>query len=272
MEKLLRIGEAAKLFCVSVGTLRHYEKSGILKPEYIDESTGYRYYGARQFEALNTIRYLRALDMPLPQIAEFLKNRDVDVIEEKLKRQKELVRKKIRQLEIIEKKIDNRLNKLAEVQSCRLDEISVIESKPQRIVRIYDSVKLKSYLDLENSIRRLEGKQHESVVFLGKVGVGISEEHLKKREFNSYDCIFLLLDDEDEFDGECETLPSEKCVSLTFRGSHESAAERYARLLDFAEKHDMRISGYSREITVIDYGLTNDTDKFVTEILIPVKA
>lgn len=34
----------------------------------------------------------------------------------------------------------------------------------------------------------------------------------------------------------------------------------------------MQISGYSREITVIDYGLTNDTDKFVTEILIPVKA
>ena len=67
-------------------------------------------------------------------------------------------------------------------------------------------------------------------------------------------------------------LSSGKYVSFTFRGSHESAAERYAHLLDFAEKHDMRIGGYSREITVIGYGLTNDTDKFVTEILIPVKA
>lgn len=29
--------------------------------------------------------------------------------------------------------------------------------------------------------------------------------------------------------------------------------------------------GFSREITLIDYGLTNDTEKFVTEITIPVR-
>lgn len=33
----------------------------------------------------------------------------------------------------------------------------------------------------------------------------------------------------------------------------------------------LKIVGSSREITMIDYGLTNDTEKFVTEITIPVK-
>ena len=33
----------------------------------------------------------------------------------------------------------------------------------------------------------------------------------------------------------------------------------------------MQIIGFSREITLIDYGITNDTEKFVTEICIPVK-
>ena len=33
----------------------------------------------------------------------------------------------------------------------------------------------------------------------------------------------------------------------------------------------MEIAGFSREITLIDYGITNDQDKFVTEICIPVK-
>ena len=32
----------------------------------------------------------------------------------------------------------------------------------------------------------------------------------------------------------------------------------------------MQISGFSREITLIDYGVTNDTEKFVTEVCIPV--
>ena len=49
MAKLLQIGEVAKMFHISVGTLRHYENAGLLPPEYIDSKTGYRYYGAKQF-------------------------------------------------------------------------------------------------------------------------------------------------------------------------------------------------------------------------------
>ena len=33
---LFQIGNVAKMFNLSVGSLRHYEKSGLLKPEYID--------------------------------------------------------------------------------------------------------------------------------------------------------------------------------------------------------------------------------------------
>ena len=87
MQELFQIGDVAKLFHISVGSLRHYEQAGLLKPEYVDPSTGYRYYSTRQFEILNTIRYLRVLDMPLNQIADFLQNRDISVIEEKLLKQ-----------------------------------------------------------------------------------------------------------------------------------------------------------------------------------------
>ena len=93
-KKLFRISDVAKMFRVSTGTLRHYEKAGLLCPEHTDQETGYRYYSVRQFEVLNTIRYLRALDLPLDEIAEFLHNRDIEVIEEKLERQKELIARK----------------------------------------------------------------------------------------------------------------------------------------------------------------------------------
>ena len=93
-EKLFRIGDVAKMFHISTGTLRHYERIGIVVPEFIEEKSSYRYYGIRQFEVLNTIRYLRVLDMPLEQIADFLANRDIQVIEEKLQNQKEMIREK----------------------------------------------------------------------------------------------------------------------------------------------------------------------------------
>lgn len=90
-KQLFQIGEVAKMFRISMGTLRHYEDRGLLKPEYIDPATGYRYYGVRQLEVLNTIRYLRVLDFPLSQIADFLGNRDISVIEEKLENQKKII-------------------------------------------------------------------------------------------------------------------------------------------------------------------------------------
>ena len=89
--QLYSIGEVASLFHLSVSSLRHYEALGLVSPEYVDPSTNYRYYSVRQFEPLNTIRYLRALDMPLTEIADFLQNRDVETIEEKLRAQKAAV-------------------------------------------------------------------------------------------------------------------------------------------------------------------------------------
>ena len=83
--QLYSIGEVASLFHLSVSSLRHYEALGLITPEYVAPDTGYRYFSPRQFEPLNTIRYLRAMDIPLTEIADFLQNRDVETIEEKLR-------------------------------------------------------------------------------------------------------------------------------------------------------------------------------------------
>ena len=37
------------------------------------------------------------------------------------------------------------------------------------------------------------------------------------------------------------------------------------------DAHGLTVCGFSREITIIDQGLTSDTEKFVTEITIPVQ-
>lgn len=41
-----------------MGTLRHYEREGLLAPEYIDENTGYRYYVLRIEENQLTVNGL----------------------------------------------------------------------------------------------------------------------------------------------------------------------------------------------------------------------
>ena len=71
---LMRIGEIAAFFEVSVKALRIYEKMGILNPAKIDESTGYRYYTADQVKHLDAILELRELGFSLTEIQDLLKN------------------------------------------------------------------------------------------------------------------------------------------------------------------------------------------------------
>lgn len=125
--ELFQIGEVAKMYHLSVGTLRHYEQVGLLKPEYTDPATGYRYYSVRQFEQLTNIRYLRALGLPLDEIAATLHDRDVDNIAEALRRQKELIARKKQELEIMERKIDHRLAQLEDARRSELDCIRLVE-------------------------------------------------------------------------------------------------------------------------------------------------
>lgn len=269
--KLFLIGEVAKMYHISMGTLRHYEQEGLLTPEYTDPGTGYRYYSVRQLEVLNTIRYLRVLGIPLAQIGEFLNGRDIDVIEEKLIRQQEMIRQKQHELDIISRKIDHRLEQIRDAAASKTDVITETVIPAGRIVWIRDSLKLNSYLDLELSIQQLSKGQKEPVVFLGKVGVGISMESLNSGIYDSYELVFLALDDEDEYEGAIENIPEQRCVMIRFNGSHNDAPQYYEKLMDYIKAHNMQVDGFSREVTLIDYGITDDTDKFVTEIRIPVK-
>lgn len=271
MPKLFQIGDVAKLFNISVSSLRHYERTGLLVPEYIDPESGYRYYSTRQFEPLNTIRYLRALDIPLSEIADFLQNRDIEKIEEKLKKQRETVIEKQRKLKLIERKINNRLCQIENARKSEFDKVKLVELSSCRAVIMEDSLKIENMFDMETPIRKLEQAQAQGVVFLGKVGVGISKEHLLKGAFGEYDVVFLLLDEEDDFNGKVSELPKTLCASIRFCGSHKEASAGYEKLMKYIEENNFEINGFSREITMIDYGITNDSDEFVTEISIPVK-
>ena len=269
--QLYSIGEVASLFHLSVSSLRHYETLGLITPEYIDPATGYRYFSTRQFEPLNTIRYLRALDMPLREIADFLQNRDVETIEEKLRTQKAVLEQKQRELKLIQRKIDTRLRQLREVQRAPLGTIELITAPACRLFWVEATLTAQDYTDLELSTSKLVAAQSEALVFLGKVGFSVSQEHLNEGSFGQYDGEFLVLDEADRFAGDVIDLPASLCACVRFRGHHAESPAQYRRLMQFIREEGYTAAGFSREITVIDYGFTTDTEKFVTEIMIPLQ-
>ena len=63
-----RIGEFARLGCVSIKTLRFYDAIGLLRPAAIDARTQYRFYAPRQLQDLATILALKGLGASLADI------------------------------------------------------------------------------------------------------------------------------------------------------------------------------------------------------------
>ena len=98
----------------------------------------------------------------------------------------------------------------------------------------------------------------------------IAKEQLQAKQYGSYDMVFLILDKEDSYEGTTEELPGGTCASIRFCGSHREAPLYYKKLSAFIVDQGLAITGFSREITMIDYGITNDPNQFVTEIQIPV--
>lgn len=94
----MHIREFAKLTGVSVRTLHYYDGIGLLKPAFVDEQNGYRYYDEKSLERMIEILFYRELEFPLKSIAEILSLPDYDKTAE-IRKQKELLTLKKERLE-----------------------------------------------------------------------------------------------------------------------------------------------------------------------------
>ena len=159
---------------------------------------------------------------------------------------------------------------LEDARRSELDCIRLVEQPALRLVLLRDSVKFNSYLWLERSIRKIEQDQKLPLSYIGKVGVGISGENLKSAEFGHYDLVFLVLEEDDVYEGRVETLPPCRCAAVRFRGDHSRAPQYYEQLAQFLAANGLQIAGFSREITLIDNCISDDPAQYVTEIRVPV--
>jgi len=100
------VSEIARLAHVTVKTLHHYHKIGLLIPREIN-TAGYRFYGQEELERLQEILFFRELDFSLAEIQDALKeNTDRRQV---LARQRDLLLARIRRLEQMVETVDSSL-------------------------------------------------------------------------------------------------------------------------------------------------------------------
>lgn len=99
MGRYYRVGEVATLTRVSIRTLHHYDRIGLLRPA-THSAGGYRLYGEGDLLRLQQILTLRYLGFPLKRIGELLDRPDFDLLAS-LRIQQDVLRERIDELEHI---------------------------------------------------------------------------------------------------------------------------------------------------------------------------
>lgn len=121
--ELLKIGELAALAGVSVKALRVYEKKNVIKPVFVDEETGYRYYSPDQLQQIESLLELQDMGFTLKEISRILsgkcdKEELATLFEAKQTALQEIIWKteaKMRELDVMK----TRLGQDAEVEKLR---------------------------------------------------------------------------------------------------------------------------------------------------------
>lgn len=100
MGRLYRVGEFAALTGVSVRTLHHYDRIGLLRPSAYSDGN-HRRYAEQDLLRLQQVLTLRYLGFPLARIGELLRQPDFDLVAS-LRIQRRALRDRIAELERID--------------------------------------------------------------------------------------------------------------------------------------------------------------------------
>ena len=268
--KLFRIGEISKLYNISVDTLRHYERQGVLKPEQTSES-GYRYYSNRQIWKLNIIRTLRELDISLPEIREFMKDRTLAKSQSLIDFQLQTIIKKQEELEQLKKELEVRKQHLKD--TCNIIDTGIIEWKHLPVRRAWSLEQEASIdWDIDRIHKEIEAKLETPEVSYfawGRAGAIISEKDFCKGNYLRYTSSFIF--DKDK-NGDSE-ISGGDYLCLHFNGQYTSGVAEfyYEKVKQYMADNHLTLAGPVVEIYKLDIHETDQPDEFLTEIQVPVQ-
>lgn len=276
-EELLSIGKMAEINGVTIPTLRLYDKNGLLKPAFVDEESGYRYYTLQQTARLDTIAYMKELDMSLAEIKAVLQTEDIAIIEEILARKNEQMHEQMRKLK---ERHDAVERAIAQIERYRKSPTVGTTS-----LEYIDRRHIWSITCPENFYTKDRNSYEQTVIALRQellnagipqihsynLGTSISQSNFEKGEFVA-DKVFIFSDKRLlEYSGDITTVDSGMFACI-YLDNYDDEIEYGKQLLDFCRRHDYQICGdyICEELTEFHVFDANQRNMFL-RLQVPIK-
>ncbi len=249
MKKYFSIGEMSKLHNISIETLRHYDRMGILKPEYINKKTGYRYYSTKSFLAIDLIKKCKAIGLSLEEIKDIKSDyTSLDSILNIIKNQKSIIDKKIIELNNIKNSIDNLENSIEEALNIGVNKLFIKYNKERKLKKYkYTKRFTKEFeIQLRKSIIEIENVYNCSDV---KIAFETSYDKLIKDDELIYTNGMLELNSSIVFnEDEVVTLKEGNYLTFYFDDNFYDNKKYYENIIKYIEENNIEVIGNFYEI------------------------
>lgn len=252
MGKYLSIGQMGKLNNVSVQTLRHYEKVGLLSPSYINSETGYRYYSLKDFNTIDLIKLCKTMGLSLDEIKEVTNNyKSLESISNILDNQKKIMDEKIKELENIRNKVEFLRDEIGICLDKGINNIFIKHNKERKFIkynfknRFSDEFQIKLREILLEVERDFENINAQLAFILSY------DEVLQENKIEFKNVMINLGENVDYENEKILSMPEGNYLTMYFDDTYRDSSKYYKIIMDYIKENDIKVLGDFNEIYII---------------------
>jgi DNA-binding transcriptional MerR regulator len=263
------IGDFARATHLTIKTLRHYHRIGLLEPAHVDESTGYRRYGTDQIREALIISRFRRLDMPLDTIQEVLGAPDLATRNAAVSAHLERLEAALEHTRSAAQSLRDLLGR-AEPLPAAIEHLAVPATESAAITATIDADDdtISWVLGALGELRATLAAQHVTVT--GPAG-GIYADELFT-EARGEATLYFPCAGEIRPTGRVKSLivPEVELATTVHAGPHTGLDRSYGALAAYVAEHALAVPGPIREYYLTDFADTLDHEQWRTRIGWPI--
>ncbi len=265
---MFTVGEFSRICQVSIKTLHHYDRIGLLTPLKVDPFTGYRYYGQQQVERMLLISRLKRYGFSLDEMKSLLECEDERVLFSRLSRQKEVLKAQRRETELAIAELSAHLQdfqKTGDIMGYQKNyEITVTETTDRVVIASRQVMAVRDF-------GRYYGALYERIARERLTPDGVCGAVYYDEEFNHESTDIELIVGIREKDRADKIMKGQLCAWTVHRGPYSSLSDAYGALVTWIEENGYAWDGAPYEIYIKTQFDSLAPEDWETEIFFPVK-
>lgn len=264
---LLTIGQFAAMHGINKKTLMWYDEIGLFKPATVNPENGYRCYTYYQSPVLETILLLRELDVSIPEIQNFMKNRSAENMKCLLEEKISDLDKQITHLHAVRTSLSTHLRNMDTLLTMNLSKINIIEKEERYLITVGINEDTSFEEEVELITAETE-KYHLGRLHEASYGSMIPVSSLRSGNYNDYSRLFIEMPFL-AYEPGLHRTPGGKYVQAFHKGGWDEIPKRYLEIFEYAKTHGLTLHEFSYEMG-INENVIDRIEDYIVQIEIPV--